>query len=39
MLTIEVEGLTGTAKWTADGECDKSPKAVVIKNGVYEMME
>jgi branched-chain amino acid transport system substrate-binding protein len=39
MLTIEVEGLTGTAKWTVDGECDKSPKAVVIKNGVYEMME
>jgi branched-chain amino acid transport system substrate-binding protein len=39
MLTIEVDGLTGTAKWTADGECDKSPKAVVIQNGVYEMME
>lgn len=39
MLNIEVEGLTGTAKWTEDGECDKSPKAVVIKDGVYEMME
>lgn len=39
MLNIEIEGLTGTAKWTEDGECDKSPKAVVIKNGVYEMME
>ena len=39
MLNIEVEGLTGVAKWTEDGECDKSPKAVVIKDGVYEMME
>jgi branched-chain amino acid transport system substrate-binding protein len=39
MLNIEVEGLTGTAKWTEDGECDKSPKAVVITDGVYEMME
>lgn len=39
MLNIEVEGLTGTAKWTEEGECDKSPKAVVIKDGAYEMME
>ena len=39
MLNIEIEGLTGTAKWTEDGECDKSPKAVVIKDGAYEMME
>lgn len=39
MLNIEITGLTGTAKWTEEGECDKSPKAVVIKDGVYEMME
>ena len=39
MLNIEIEGLTGTAKLTEDGECDKSPKAVVIKDGAYEMME
>ena len=39
MLNIEVEGLTGTAKWTEDGECDKSPKAVVIEDGVYQMVE
>ena len=39
MLNIEIEGITGTAKWTEDGECDKSPKAVVIKDGAYEMME
>ena len=39
MLNIEVEGLTGTAKWTEEGECDKSPKAVVITNGEYQMMD
>jgi branched-chain amino acid transport system substrate-binding protein len=39
MLTIELDGLTGYAKWTENGECDKTPKAVVIKNGEYEMME
>jgi branched-chain amino acid transport system substrate-binding protein len=39
MTTIEIDGLTGTTKWTEDGECDKAPKAVVIKDGVYEMME
>lgn len=39
MLNIELEGLTGAAKWTEEGECDKEPKAVVIKDGVYEMMD
>ena len=39
MLTIELDGLTGTAKWTEDGECDKAPKAYVIKDGVYAEME
>ncbi len=39
MLNIELDGLTGAAKWTEDGECDKDPKAVVIKDGVYEMMD
>ena len=39
MLNIEIDGLTGAAKWTEDGECDKEPKAVVIKDGVYEMMQ
>lgn len=39
MLNIEIEGLTGTAKWTEEGECDKSPKAVVITDGVYQMMD
>lgn len=33
--TITVEGITGTMKWTEDGECDKTPKGMVIKDGVY----
>ena len=39
MLNISVDGLTGEAKWTEDGECDKAPKAYVIKDGVYASME
>ena len=39
MLNIEIDGLTGTAKWTEDGECDKEPKAFVIKDGVYEEIQ
>ena len=39
MLNITLDGLTGEAKWTEDGECDKSPKAYVIKDGVYASME
>lgn len=33
--TIEITGLTGTMHWSADGEVDKTPTAVVIKDGVY----
>ena len=33
--SLEVTGLTGTMKWTADGEVDKTPMAVVIKDGAY----
>ena len=36
---ITVEGLTGTITWTADGEPDKDPKAVVIQDGVYVSMQ
>lgn len=39
MTEIELAGLTGNIKWTADGEPDKNPKAVVIKNGTYVSME
>ncbi len=39
MLNIELDGLTGKAKWTEDGECDKEPKAFVIKDGVYASMD
>ena len=39
MLNITLDGLTGEAKWTEEGECDKAPKAYVIKDGVYASME
>ncbi len=39
MLNITLDGLTGTSTWTEDGECDKSPKAAVIVDGVYDMMD
>ena len=35
MQQIEVAGLTGTMRWDATGEVDKTPTAVVIKDGVY----
>ena len=38
-VEIEVDGLTGeNMTWTADGETNKAPKAVVIKDGVYTAM-
>lgn len=39
MKTITVDGLTGAGMtWTADGEVNKAPKAVIIKDGVYKAM-
>lgn len=38
MTEITVEGLTGNIVWTADGEPNKDPKAVVITDGVYKAM-
>ncbi|MBQ7825336.1 MAG: ABC transporter substrate-binding protein [Clostridia bacterium] len=35
MQEIEIVGLTGTMRWDATGEVDKTPTAVVIKDGVY----
>ena len=35
MQEIEITGLTGTMHWDATGEVDKTPTAVVIKDGVY----
>ena len=36
MTQISVNGLTGAGMtWTADGEVNKAPKAVIIKDGVY----
>ena len=39
MLNIELDGLTGKAKWTEDGECDKEPNAFEIKDGAYVEMK
>lgn len=35
VTSMTYEGLTGTATWAVNGEVSKSPKAVVINNGVY----
>ena len=32
---LEVEGLTGTMHWDSTGAVNKTPTAVVIKDGVY----
>ncbi len=38
-VEIEVNGLTGEGMtWTEDGETNKAPKAVIIKDGVYTAM-
>ena len=36
---IQLEGLTGTITWNADGSPSKEPKAVVIKDGAYQSIE
>ena len=36
---IQLEGLTGTITWNADGYPSKEPKAVVIKDGAYQSIE
>ncbi len=35
LLEMEYVGLTGTMTWNEDGTVSKTPKAVVIKDGVY----
>ena len=35
MQEIKVAGLTGTMTWSANGEVDKVPTAMVIRNGAY----
>ena len=40
MTQINVDGLTGAGmSWTADGEVNKDPKAVVIQDGAYVAMD
>lgn len=38
-LSMEFEGLTGTATWADNGEVSKSPKAVIITDGAYVAAE
>ena len=35
MQELEITGLTGTMTWSANGEVDKIPTAMVIRDGVY----
>ncbi len=37
--SFSCEGLTGTATWSATGEVSKTPKGMVIQNGVYVPMD
>lgn len=37
--TLEFTGLTGAMTWSESGEVNKTPTAVVIKNGAYEAVE
>ncbi len=39
MTQIEVDGVTGTMKWTADGENNKDAMALVFRNGVAVAFE
>ncbi len=40
MTTINQKGLTGESiSWEANGEPNKTPKAVVIKDGAYALVE
>ena len=40
MTEITVDGLTGLSmKWTADGAVNKAPKAMIIKDGNYSLIQ
>lgn len=40
MTEITIDGLTGSGMtWAATGEVNKAPKAMVIKNGVYSLIQ
>ena len=36
---LQIEGITGAMTWTESGEVSKTPLAVVIKDGQYEVVE
>ena len=35
MQELQITGLTGAMTWSANGEVDKVPTAMIIKDGVY----
>ena len=35
MQELQITGLTGTMTWSANGEVNKIPTAMVIRDGVY----
>lgn len=37
MTEIQLQGVTGTITWSADGAPSKEPKVVIIRNGVYQI--
>lgn len=37
--SMTFDGLTGSCKWAVNGEVNKTPKAVIIKNGAYVSAE
>ena len=39
MTEIELTGVTGTIRWTEDGEPNKEPMVLIIENGAYAMVE
>ena len=34
-MLIQITGLTGVMTWSANGEVEKVPTAMIIKDGVY----
>ena len=39
MTEIELKGVTGTIRWTEDGEPNKEPMVLIIENGQYAEVE
>jgi len=39
ITTIKITGVTGELSWESNGESNRDPKAVIIKDGVYVLFE